>query len=56
MIKKTILLENKAYLHVKQVTPFEDLKAFFEFIKLKVGKNEVKRKERYLTIERSKSL
>ncbi|CAF1203886.1 unnamed protein product [Rotaria sp. Silwood1] len=41
--------------YCKQVTPFEDLKAFFEFIKLKVGKNELKRKERYLTIERSKS-
>ncbi|CAF4008779.1 unnamed protein product [Adineta steineri] len=41
--------------YCKQVTPFEDLKAFFEFIKLKVGKNELKRKERYLTIDRSKS-
>ncbi|CAF3137145.1 unnamed protein product [Rotaria socialis] len=42
--------------YCKQVTPFEDLKAFFEFVKLKIGKNELKRKERYLTIERSKSL
>lgn len=41
--------------YCKQVTPFEDLKAFFEFVKLKVSKNELKRKERYLTIERSKS-
>ncbi len=39
-----------------QVTPFEDLKAFLEFVKLKVGKRELRRKERYLTIERSKSL
>ncbi|CAF1247305.1 unnamed protein product [Didymodactylos carnosus] len=41
--------------YCKQVTPFEDLKAFYEFIKLKLGNREVKRKERYLTIERSKS-
>ncbi|UJR30577.1 hypothetical protein I4U23_018104 [Adineta vaga] len=41
--------------YCKQVTPFEDLKAFYEFFKLKVGKNELKRKERYLTIDRSKS-
>ncbi|CAF3273597.1 unnamed protein product [Rotaria socialis] len=41
--------------YCKQVTPFEDLKAFLEFIKLKVGKRELRRKERYLTIERSKS-
>ncbi len=38
------------------MTPFEDLKAFLEFVKLKVGKRELRRKERYLTIERSKSL
>ncbi|CAF1575908.1 unnamed protein product [Rotaria magnacalcarata] len=41
--------------YCKQVTPFEDLKAFLEFIKLKIGKRELRRKERYLTIERSKS-
>ncbi|CAF0844816.1 unnamed protein product [Rotaria sp. Silwood1] len=41
--------------YCKQVTPFEDLKAFLEFVKLKVGKRELRRKERYLTIERSKS-
>ncbi|CAF4214214.1 unnamed protein product, partial [Adineta steineri] len=41
--------------YCKQVTPFEDLKAFLEFVKLKVGKHELQRKERYLTIERSKS-
>ncbi|UJR16004.1 hypothetical protein I4U23_002921 [Adineta vaga] len=41
--------------YCKQVTPFEDLKAFLEFVKLKVGKRELQRKERYLTIERSKS-
>ncbi|CAF1134071.1 unnamed protein product [Adineta ricciae] len=41
--------------YCKQVTPLEDLKAFVEFFKLKVGKNELKRKERYLTIDRSKS-
>ncbi|CAF0733383.1 unnamed protein product [Didymodactylos carnosus] len=41
--------------YCKQVTPFEDLKAFYEFVKLKFGNREVKRKERYLTIERSKS-
>lgn len=39
-----------------QVTPLEDLKAFVEFMKLKVGKKQVPRKERYLTIRRSKSL
>ena len=42
--------------YCKQVTPFEDLKAFLEFVKLKVGKRELRRKERYLSIERSKSL
>jgi dystrophin len=42
--------------YCKQVTPFEDFKAFLEFVKLKVGKRELRRKERYLTIERSKSL
>jgi len=41
--------------YCKQVTPFEDLKAFLEFVKLKVGKRELRRKERYLTIDRSKS-
>lgn len=39
-----------------QVTPFEDLRAFVEFLKLKMGKRELRRKERYLSIERSKSL
>ncbi len=56
MNKKNSLTKKSKVFMWKQVTPFEDLKAFFEFFKLKIGKNELKRKERYLTIERSKSL